>query len=254
MLFFFIIINSVFGQDGIPPVPKIQTSVYDYAHLLKPAEKNRLEEKLLKYNDTTSTQIVVATIPSVNGKDISLFATEWAHKWKIGQKGKDNGVFILVSKNDRKVTIRTGYGVEHKLTDAYSRRIIEQVIKPEFRKGNFYRGLDRATDYIIQALNGEFKGVPLSKKTDGEGIPIGFIIFIIFILIIILSNKNRGGGSGGNISRSILDTIILSNAGRSGGFGGGFGGGSSGGSFGGGGFGGGFGGGGFGGGGASGSW
>ena len=243
-----------FGQDGIPPKPKLQTSVYDYAHMLRPSEKQKLEQKLIKYNDTTSTQIVVATIPSLKGKDIALFATEWAHKWGIGQKGKDNGVFLLVAKNDRKVTIRTGYGVEHKLTDAYSRRIIEQVIKPEFRKGNFYQGLDKATTYIMQALNGEFKGVPKSRNTDSSGIPIGFIIFIIFILIIIISNRNKGGNSGGNISRSILDTIILSNSGRSGGFGGGFGGSSGGGSFGGGGFGGGFGGGGFGGGGASGGW
>jgi len=246
---------TFFAQDDIPPKPKLQTSVYDYAHMLKPTEKQRLEQKLIKYNDTTSTQIVVATIPSLKGKDIALFATEWAHKWGIGQKGKDNGVFLLVSKNDRKVTIRTGYGVEHKLTDAYSRRIIEQVIKPEFRKGNFYQGLDKATTYIIKALNGEYKGVPQSRKTNSDGIPIGLIIFIIFVLILILSNKNKGNGSGGNISRSLLDTIILSNSGRSGGFGGGFGGGSSsGGSFGGGGFGGGFGGGGFGGGGASGGW
>ncbi len=252
LLLFQVII--VFSQDGIPPKPKLQTSVYDYAHMLRPSEKKRLEEKLIKYNDTTSTQIVVATTPGLKGKDIALFATEWAHKWGIGQKGKDNGVFLLVSKNDRKVTIRTGYGVEHKLTDAYSRRIIEQVIKPEFRKGNFYQGLDKATTYIMKALNGEFKGIPQSRQTEGGGIPIVFIIFVIFILIIILSNKNKGGNSGGNISRSILDTIILSNTGRSGGFGGGFGGSSGGGSFGGGGFGGGFGGGGFGGGGASGGW
>lgn len=247
-LFFQVLFLS--AQEDIPPIPKEQTSVYDYAHLLKPSEKERLEQKLIKYNDTTSTQIVVVTIPSLKGKDIALYATEWAHKWGIGQKGKDNGVFLLVAKNDRKVTIRTGYGVEHKLTDAYSRRIIEQVIKPEFRKGDFYRGLDLATTYIMQALNGEYKGVPHSRKTQGEGIPIGFIIFIIIIIIIIISNKNKGGNSGGNLSRSFLDTIILSNAGRSGGFGGS----SGGGSFGGGGFGGGFGGGGFGGGGASGGW
>jgi uncharacterized protein len=255
LIFVFILLQSFLGfsQDGIPAKPKLQTSVYDYARLLKPIEKQRLEEKLIKYNDTTSTQIVVATISSLKGKDIALFATEWAHKWGIGQKGKDNGVFLLVSKNDRKVTIRTGYGVEHKLTDAYSRRIIEQVIKPEFRKGNFYQGLDKATTYIIKALNGEYQGLPKSRKKS-EGIPFGLIFFIIIVLLLIISSKNKGGNSRGNISRSILDTIILSNMGRSGGFGGGFGGSSGGGSFGGGGFGGGFGGGGFGGGGASGSW
>ena len=247
----FVLLSFVsFSQDNIPPVPKKQTSLYDYANMLNKNEKNTLEQKLIKYNDTTSTQIVVATIKSLNGNDIALFATNWAHKWEIGQKGEDNGVFLLIAKDDRKITIRIGYGVEHKLTDAYSKRIIEQVIKPEFKKGNFYKGLDKGTTYIIKALSGEFKGIPKSNKT--KEIPVIFIIFIIIIIIIIISNiKNGGRGRGYRNAGSILETIILSNSGRSGGFGGGFGGGSGG--FGGG-FSGGFGGGGFGGGGASGSW
>ncbi len=246
-IFFTLLTFSSLAQDNIPELPKIQTSVYDYANILSKVEKEALEQKLIKYNDTTSTQIVVATIKSLNGNDIALFATNWAHKWKIGQKGKDNGVFILVAKDDRKITIRTGYGVEHKLTDAYSKRIIEQVIKPEFKKGKFYRGLDRGTTYIIKILNGEFKGFPKSKKK--KEFPVVFIIFITFITII-LNIKNKGNRGNRNITRSFLDTIILSSSGRSGGFGGS----SSSGSFGGGGFSGGFGGGGFGGGGASGSW
>ncbi len=252
-IFFISLTFSTFAQDNIPELPKTQTSVYDYANMLSKAEKEILEQKLIKYNDTTSTQIVVATIKSLNGNEIGLFATNWAHKWKIGQKGKDNGVFLLVAKDDRKITIRTGYGVEHKLTDAYSKRIIEQVIKPEFKKGKFYSGLDRGTTYIIKILNGEFKGFPKSKKK--KEFSFVFIALTIFLFIIIISNSKNGGNRGNrSITGSILDTIILSSSGRSGGFGGGFGGSSSGGSFGGGGFSGGFGGGGFGGGGASGSW
>jgi len=171
------------------------------------------------------------------------------------QKGKDNGVLLLVAVDDRKLTIRTGYGVEHLLTDAYSRRIIEQVIKPEFIQGNYYRGIDKGTTYIIKALNGEFKAEPVQESGD-SGFIIIFIIFFIIILFIILSNRNnKGGGYRTNSTGSIFETIILSNSGRGGfsggefgGSSGGFGGGSSGG------FGGGFGGGGFGGGGASGSW
>ena len=260
ILFFFLFFIGkivVFAQSNIPLKPTKETSVYDKAGMLSIAQKNALEQKLIKYHDTTSTQIVVATINSLNGNNIALFATEWAHKWGIGDKEKDNGVFLLVAKNDHKLTIRTGYGVEHKLTDAYSRRIIEQVITPEFKKGQFYKGLDKGTTYIMKALDGEFQGTPQHNKSNGEGIPIVFIIFFIIILIIILSNRNRGNRGRGfrqNSTGSILESIILSNQGRGGFGGGGFGGGFGGGSSGGGGFGGGFGGGGFGGGGASGGW
>ncbi|MEE9350476.1 MAG: TPM domain-containing protein [Flavobacteriaceae bacterium] len=252
------------AQNGtIPPKPKLETSVYDYATILNTYQLKSLEQKLIKYNDTTSTQIVVATIRSLGGKNIAMFATEWAHEWGIGDAKKDNGVFLLIAKDDRKLTIRTGYGVEHKLTDAYSRRIIEQVIKPAFKQGNYYKGIDDGVTYMMNALNGEFQGQPQHQKSNGESIPIVFIIFFVIILILILSNRNKGNHHRGhrNTTGSILETIILSNQGRGGfgggGFGGssgGFGGGSSGGSFGGGGFGGGFGGGGFGGGGASGGW
>ncbi len=250
-------LTRVYSQDGVPKKPELETSLYDYANILSQIQKKALEQKLIKYSDSTSTQIVVVTVKTINGKNIGLYATEWAHKWKVGQKGKDNGVFVLVAVNDRKLTIRTGYGVEHLLTDAFSRRIIEQVITPEFKNGNYYRGLDKGTQYIFKVLTGEFKADSIQNKKNNNGFVVFFIFFVIILIIIIISNKNKGG-RGRRIRRdstgSILETIILSNRGRggfSGGFGGssgGFGGGSSGG------FSGGFGGGGFGGGGASGGW
>lgn len=250
IILLFIVVNTVFSQNNLPSTPKIQTSVYDDAQLLSVVQKLALEKKLIKYNDTTSTQIVVMTVKTINGKNIALFATELAHKWGIGEKGKDNGVLLLVAKDDRELTIRTGYGVEHLLTDSYSRRIIEQVIKPEFKQGNYYRGLDKGTTYIMRTLNGEFQGVPQQKKEDNNLFFV-FLFFFIIILIIILFNKNNHGGRG--YRTDSIGPIILSNRGR-GGFYGGSSGGFGGGNFGSGGFGGGFGGGGFGGGGASGSW
>ena len=108
-----------------------------------------------------------------------------AHKWGIGQAEEDNGVLILASKEDRKITIRTGYGVEHLLTDALSRRIIENIIKPEFRKGNFYGGFDKATSAIMAIMNGEYQGTPQYDSYEGgEGIPFGLIIIIFFILML----------------------------------------------------------------------
>ncbi len=235
-------------EDGLPAKPSLQVqqnhSVYDYAGLLSPEQCRALEQKISKYYDSTSTQIVIATIPKVND-DISLYATEWAHKWGIGQKDKENGVFLLVSKDDRKVTIRTGYGVEHLLTDALSRRIIEEKIIPYFRKGDYYGGLNAGVDSIIKVLQGEFKAEP--KKKESEGIPVFLIIFIIIILLIIFSSKGDNSG-GGSWRSSGGGPIIFSSGGKSSWGGGSFGG------FGGGGFSGGFGGGGFGGGGATGSW
>jgi len=249
-------LTNVFAQDYLPEKPKSQTSVYDNAKMMSGFEQKSLEQKLIKYYDSTSTQIVVLTVNSLEGHEIAMYATELAHKWGIGGKDKDNGILILASKEDRKITIRTGYGVEHLLTDALSRRIIESIITPEFKKGNFYIGFDKATSVIFQIMAGEYKGNPKAEN-QGKGIPFGMIIFIFIILMMILSRRKRGGGNNkGNKSGgfSLLDAILLSSMGRGGFHGsGGFGGGSSGG-FGGGGFGGGFGGGGFGGGGASGGW
>ncbi len=251
------VVSTLKAQDYLPAIPKEQTSVYDYANLMSTAEAKTLEQKLIRYNDTTSTQIVVISVKSLQDNEISMYATELAHKWGIGQAEKDNGILILVSKDDRKMTIRSGYGVEHLLTDALSRRIIENIMKPEFRQGNFYGGIDKATSAIMQIMNGEYQGEP-EQKTKNKGFPpiLIFVIFMIIMMFLSRKNKRGGGKNGGKRSGgfSLLDAIILSSAGRGAFGGGGFGGSSSGGSFGGGGFGGGFGGGGFGGGGASGGW
>lgn len=261
LLLFVAFSNSAISQAEIPPKPDKQTSVYDKAQMLNPNEKDALEQKLINYADSTSTQIVVATVATVSGENISLYATKWAHEWGIGQADNDNGVLVLIAKNDRKLAIQTGYGIEHLLTDNLAKRIITNIITPEFKKGNFYGGLDRGTSAIIQILNGEYQETRDFSNDGGNGIPIFFIILFFIILIIILSNINRRGGRGrrnyrdGDAARSLLEAIILSKSGRGGfGGGGGFGGSSGGGSIGGGGFGGGFGGGGFGGGGASGGW
>lgn len=252
-----------FAQFQIPEKPakeSDQTSVYDYSNLLSASEKTALEEKLIRYSDSTSTQIVIAIINSTQGENINYLGAQWGEQWGIGQAKEDNGVLILLARDDRKIAINTGYGVEHLLTDAMSKRIIEQDIIPFFKQNKYYGGLNRGADAIFEVMTGEYKGTRTSSG-DG-GLPIGFMfmLFIVFIFILVsIFKKRNGGGNGGRNSGggfSILDAIILSNLGRGsfGGGSGGFGGGSSGGGFGGGGFGGGFGGGGFGGGGASGGW
>ena len=255
-LILFFVSSFGWGQFTIPEKPKIQTSVYDYVNLLNTGQKRALEQKLIRYSDSTSTQIVVAVISSTEGENINFLGAQWGQKWGIGQAQKDNGVLVLLAKDDRRIAINTGYGVEGTLTDLLSKRIIESVIIPEFKKGDYYAGLDKGSDAIFQVLSGEF--TEERSFSEGQGIPFKAILpfIMFFIILIILSRKNRNNRGGNNrggrgSGMDIWDMIILSNMGRSSrSSGGGFGGGG----FGSGGFGGGFGGGGFGGGGASGGW
>jgi uncharacterized protein len=248
--------NCIFSQFTIPEKPSFQTSVYDYANVLSAQEKTQLEEKLIKYSDSTTTQIVVITIESLKNENVNQLATNWGQKWGIGgTKKDDNGVIILLAKNERKIAINPGYGLEDRLTAGIGGEIIRNIIIPEFKGGSYYQGLDKGTDALFDVFKGKYKGERKQAK-EGGSFPI-FPIIIIVIIVLILLSKNKGGGNSGNRGGgggpSLMDVILLSSLGR--GSGGGFGG-SSGGGFGGGGggFGGGFGGGGFSGGGSSGGW
>ena len=238
------------AQLKIPEKPSFIPPVIDSTNTLSSQEKEDLYKKLAVYSDSTSTEMFVMIVSTTQGEEIKRYATDLGQKWKIGQKGKDNGIILLIAKEDRKMAIQTGYGVEHLLTDALSRRIIETIIKPNFKQDQYYQGIDEGTNAIFRVLKGEFKND--KSKKEGSIIPILLVIgFVVIFLIIASKNKGKGGNSGGFGGPDLMDIIILSSMGRSGGgFGsGGFGGGSSGGGFGG------FGGGGsFGGGGASGSW
>lgn len=245
-----------FAQFTIPEVPALQTSVYDYAKVLSATEKIQLEEKLIRYSDSTSTQIVVITIESLKGEDIGILTPKWAQKWGIGGGAKtDNGVLILLAKAERKIWISPGYGLEDRLTAGIGGEITRKIIIPEFKAGSYYHGLDKGADALFDVFKGKYKGE--RKKSKEKGFPILPIIIIVIIVLILASkNKNNGGNSGnsGGDGPSFMDILILSSLGGSRGSGG-FGGGSSGGGgFGGGGFGGGFGGGGFSGGGSGGGW
>ncbi|MFK5983632.1 MAG: TPM domain-containing protein [Flavobacteriaceae bacterium] len=248
LLFF----NTVgFAQYNIPEKPSStskQTSLYDYIGIFSSSEKNTLEQKLIRYSDSTSTQIVLIIINSTKGEDISFLGTKWGQKWGIGQEGKDNGILILLAKDDQMIDINTGYGIESIISDRDAKQVIERIIIPQFKQDNYYGGLDKGTDAIFKMLMGEFDE---NRDFNDGDLPFNvfpFVFFILIFLFVIWKNKGGKGGRGGG--GSLLDIIILSSMGRSGGFGGG--GGSFGGSSGG--FGGGFGGGGFGGGGASGGW
>jgi uncharacterized protein len=251
----FLVTQVSYAQYTIPEKPSFQTSVYDYANVLSASEKSQLEEKLIRYSDSTTTQIVVITIESLKGEDIGILTPKWGHTWGIGGTEKnDNGVIILLAKAERKIWISAGYGLEDRLTAGIGGEITRNIIIPEFKAGSYYNGLDKGTDALFDVFKGKYKGERKQSK-KGEGFPILPIIIIIIVIIVIISkNKNNGGNSGSSGGgMSLTDIILLSSLGRSSGGGFGGGGGSFGGG-GGGGFGGGFGGGGFSGGGSGGSW
>lgn len=145
------------AQFTIPDKPLRQTSVYDYARLMNKSEAQYLENKLLNYADSTSTQIVVITVDTLNGNTARFIAPSWAEKWGIGQRDKDNGVLILVSKKDRDMYIATGYGVQGRLTAGITGEIVREKILPEFKDGDYYAGLDGGTNAVFNALSGRYK-------------------------------------------------------------------------------------------------
>ncbi|MFB9863115.1 TPM domain-containing protein [Rufibacter immobilis] len=241
------------AQD-FPPRPSPPRLVNDLANILSPEEEQALEQKLVNYSDSTSTQISVVNITSIGGYDISDYAFRLAEQWGIGQQGKNNGILILTAVNERRVFIATGYGMEGVVPDAIAKRITEYTIKPEYQQGNYYAGLDKGTSFIIDVASGEYKADPRQRQDQGEG---GFsfiwIIVLVFILIIFLSRRGGGGRGGGmrTLGGPFFPPVIFGDfsggRGMFGGGGGGFGGGDGGGF-------GGFGGGSFGGGGAGSSW
>lgn len=222
-----------------PNPPKL---VNDYTNTLTPQQKEALEAKLVKYDDSTSNQIAVIIVDKLDGYSIEDAAIELGRKWGVGNKDFNNGVVVLVAKTDRKMTIQVGYGLEGALTDLTTKSIIDNTITPNFKADNYYRGLDEGTDDIIKAAEGRYKAPAGYNSRKKKGVSIGTIIFIIIILLIIFGGASGPGGT--YVSRGGFTG--WSGGGGGGGWSGG--GGSSGGGFGG------FGGGSFGGGGSSGSW
>ena len=243
----FVLVSFSFGQTPTT-VPELRHRVTDETATLSSGEQQQLEQKLAGFEKETSTQIVVLIIPTTGGEDIFDYAQAVAGKNQIGQKGKNNGVVLLVAKDDHRVRIHPGYGLEGAMPDAICDQIIRHIITPKFRDGDFYGGISDGVDAIMLATKGEFKADNNSRAISKRGAPLAALLLFFFVFVMM------------NIARLGRRTYVGSRGYYSrgpwwwgGGFGGGgFGGGSFGGFGGGGGFSGG--GGSFGGGGASGSW
>lgn len=212
-----------------PSFPALSGRVVDRANLLGGQAEQRINTQLEAHENATGNQVVVVTLPDLQGYDIESFGYQLGRHWQIGQKGKDNGVLLIVAKAERKMRIEVGYGLEGTLTDAISANIIQTILRPAFKRGQFEQGIEAGTTAIIEALGGQYS---MRKTTSRKSFPTW--LFLVFIIVIVFRNLFRGGGGFGRSYGS----------GRyyGGTFGGGGGGGFSGG------------GGGFGGGGASGGW
>ena len=201
ILVLFVVTASVKAQS-IQDIIKNKPSqlVNDYAHVLTADQQQALEQKLVRYDDSTSTQIAIVTIRTLNDYPIEDAAREILRGWGVGNKKTNNGIVVLAAIDDHKIRIETGYGLEGAIPDVTAEHIIEDNIVENFRAQNYYRGFDLTADALILAAAGEYKAPEGYRKETTRH--IGSYFPIIFIIIfVIISIIRRGGGGGGMMSR-----------------------------------------------------
>ena len=243
LLALMLLLPAMVWAQPTPEFPELTGRVVDRAEMLPPEVEARLSRMLEAHEQASTEQVVVVTLPDLQGLPIEDYGYQLGRHWGIGQKGEDNGALLIVAKDERKVRIEVGYGLEGRLTDADSSVIINRVITPAFREGNFQAGIVNGTAAMIQVLGGKPLAVPqgqqprsVQEKPDAGLVALFFIIMLSVVFFI-----GSRGGRGGRGGAALVGAALL--GGAMGGRGGGFGGGGFGG-----------GGGGFGGGGASGGW
>jgi len=234
-------VNPAYALD----VPKLTSPVVDLANAISATDKTKISASLVQFQKQYGPQLQVLIVPSLEGESIEGFSIKVVDKWQLGQKGKDDGVLLLVAIQDRQVRIEVGRGLEGDLPDALAGRIIRAGILPFFKQGQTSAGILVGLNMIAESIGGKLENIPqprLRKTQRSKEGNLGFILFIIFFLIgpSLFGRRRRGGIGSALLSGLLLGGMMGSGRGGSGGFGGG---GFSGG-----------GGGGFSGGGASGSW
>ena len=213
ILVIFTLLLSAFSSHAEIPVPKLESRVNDYANMLSPATEAQLEHRLAALEQTDATQIAVLTIPSLQGESIERFSIRVAEKWKVGQEKLDNGVLLIIARNDRKLRIEVGYGLEGKLTDLVSGQIIRNIITPEFKAGNFDQGVIDGINAMIAVVSGEYSSREISRRPSnhqgsGQGVIFGIIAFI-FLISQIGRIKRPAGVAAGGILLPIFGSLFL---------------------------------------------
>ena len=188
-------------------VPSLRGYVNDNAGMISPAHRDRLEEELKAFEQSDSTQLVILTVPSLEGEPIEAFSIRVGETWKIGQKNKDNGIIVVVAKQERKIRIEVGRGLEGRLTDLLAGRIIDLVITPRFKRGDFDGGFQAGISALIDATRGEFKADEGQTAKKNNGVP-SFFTFLIagFVALLFIGSISRiFGGIAGAVG---LPTLI----------------------------------------------
>jgi len=194
---FFIGLFFIARAQDIPARPDPPRLVNDFAGILNTDEVNQLENKLVAYNDSTSTQIVVVTVKSLQGYDKADFAYRIGQQWGVGQKGKNNGAVVLVKpkyQNEKgEIFIAPGYGLEGVIPDALAKRIVENEMIPNFREENYYKGIDAATSVMISLAKGEYTADQYTKKTNPKSGLLALLIpLIILVVVFTMIRGSRG--------------------------------------------------------------
>ncbi|WP_341581512.1 TPM domain-containing protein [Marinobacter metalliresistant] len=246
LLALLLLLPAAIWAQSTPEFPELTGRVVDQAKMLSPEVEARLSQMLQAHEQASTEQVVVVTLPDLQGFPIEDFGYRLGRQWGIGQEGEDNGALLIVAKEERQIRIEVGYGLEGRLTDADSSVIINRVITPAFRQGDFQAGIVNGAAAMIQVLGGEPMAVPQGQQSLAvqEKPRAGLVALLFIIMMAVVFFIGSRGGRGGRGGAALLGAALLGGAmGGRGGHGGGFGGGGFGG-----------GGGGFGGGGASGGW
>ncbi|MFN3605381.1 MAG: TPM domain-containing protein [Leptonema sp. (in: bacteria)] len=218
LLFVFLLIREVypqtkeknFSQEGIGgssnitktqkkefvSIPELTGRVVDLTHTLTSNQIQRLEDKLRKLEEEKGSQVVVLLIPTTGIETIEEYSMKVAEKWKIGREGIDDGVILTIAKEDRQLRIEVGYGLEGVIPDAIAKRVIEEIIIPEFKKNNFYEGIDKGVDAIIRLIQGEPLPKPKRSSDEEEGLDLFieyvgpfFFAFVLHLFFLFLFDK-----------------------------------------------------------------
>ena len=207
-LVFLVIFLPVFSHAL--DVPPLQGYVNDYANMISPSVKAGIENELKTFEQTDSTQIVILTLPSLEGEVIEEFGIKVGDAWRIGQKTKDNGLIFIVSNQDRKMRIEVGRGLEGRMTDLMAGRIIDLVIKPRFKRGDFEGGFTSGVHAMIDATRGEFKAEPTQRRQrqDNFSSIISVLIFGSMIILLLGSVSRVLGGVAGAAILPALARLI----------------------------------------------
>lgn len=237
-----LLLASTFSVQAQPEFPELSGRVVDRADMLTASTESRLTEMLARHEEATTEQVVVVTLPDLQGYAIDEFGYQLGRHWGIGQAEEDNGALLIVAAEERRIRIEVGYGLEGRLTDAQASVIIRDVISPPFKEGDFEAGIAAGTEAILQVLGGEpLEASATETRAASEEPPRGPLSTLFFVFVIVVMTFLRSGR--GLLGGLLLGSALGSGRARGGGLGGGLGGGGFGG-----------GGGGFGGGGASGGW